>query len=94
MTAWSSPASGCAPFVQAIREAWTPQDALARRWPKIETVAGAIADNVVFDAHLALPAVRESGGAALATSNRSVTLMLELCRCPQRLARSCREKPR
>jgi hypothetical protein len=36
-------AEGCAPFVQAIDQGWTPKDALSRRWPKIDTIAGAIA---------------------------------------------------
>jgi len=59
-------ASGCAPFVEAIRLHRSPREALAWRWPKIETIAGAIADDVVFDAHIALPAVRESLGKAVA----------------------------
>jgi threonine synthase len=68
-------AEGCAPFIQAVTEGWTPQEALARRWPKIATVAGAIADDVIFDAHVALPAVRESGGAAVAVSDEETLAM-------------------
>ncbi|MGH2669140.1 MAG: threonine synthase, partial [bacterium] len=68
-------AEGCAPFVQAIRVGWSPQEALGRRWPKIDTVAGAIADDVVFDAHVALPAVRESGGAAVAVPDEATLAM-------------------
>ena len=68
-------AEGCAPFVQAIDQGWTPKDALSRRWSKIDTVAGAIADDVVFDAHVALPAVRESGGAAVAVPDEATLAM-------------------
>lgn len=68
-------AKGCAPFVDAIRLGLSAPEALERRWPLIETLAGAIADDVVFDAHLALPAVRDSGGAALAVSDADVLAM-------------------
>jgi threonine synthase len=68
-------AAGCAPFVQAINEGWMPRDALTRRWPKIDTVAGAIADDVVFDAHVALPAVRESDGTAVAVPDDETLAM-------------------
>jgi threonine synthase len=68
-------AEGCAPFVQAIDKGWTPKEALSRRWPTIDTIAGAIADDVVFDAHVALPAVRESGGAAIAVPDQATLEM-------------------
>jgi threonine synthase len=69
-------AAGCAPFVEAVRDGLTAQEAASRRWPQIQTLCGAIADDVVFDAHLALPAVRESGGRALAVSDEE-TLEME-----------------
>ena len=62
-------AAGCAPFVDALRLGRTPREALTTKWENIETVAGAIADDVVFDAHIALPAVRESGGTAVAVDD-------------------------
>ena len=65
-------AAGCAPFVEAVRQGRTAQEALAARWPDIQTVAGAIADDVVFDAHVALPAVRESGGTAVAVTDEEI----------------------
>jgi threonine synthase len=68
-------AVGCAPFVDAITHARTAKDALARCWPRIDTIAGAIADDVVFDAHVALPAVRESGGTAVAVSDEATLAM-------------------
>jgi len=69
-------AAGCAPFVDAIRHGRTAQDALMLRWAEMDTVAGAIADDVVFDAHVALPAVRESGGTAVAVPDAD-TLEME-----------------
>ena len=48
------------------------------RWPAIDTVAGAIADDVVFDAHIALPAVRESQGTALAVPDDDTLAMERL----------------
>jgi threonine synthase len=71
-------AAGCAPFVEAVREGLTAQEAARRRWPEIQTICGAIADDVVFDAHLALPAVRESGGRALAVSDEDTLAMEQL----------------
>ncbi len=62
-------AEGCAPFVDAIASGLSWKDAASRRWPKIQTVCGAIADDVVFDAHIAIPAVLESGGTAIAVSD-------------------------
>ena len=50
-------------------------DALTRQWPRIDTIAGAIADDVVFDAHIALPAVRESCGVARAVSDEASLAM-------------------
>lgn len=69
-------AAGCAPFVEALETGRTPQEALSHRWPSIRTVAGAIADDVVFDAHIALPAVRESGGTPVAVEDAEMLAMV------------------
>jgi threonine synthase len=68
-------AAGCAPFVDAIVRGRSEREALEHRWPQIETIAGAIADDVVFDAHVALPAIRESNGRALAVSDDDTLAM-------------------
>jgi threonine synthase len=68
-------AAGCAPIVEAIRLNRTVQEALTWRWPSVETIAGAIADDVVFDAHIALPAVRESHGTAVAVTDEEALAM-------------------
>jgi threonine synthase len=62
-------AEGCAPFVEAIDLGLSWKDAASRHWPEIRTLCGAIADDVVFDAHIAVPAVVESGGVAIAVSD-------------------------
>jgi threonine synthase len=68
-------AAGCAPFVAAVQEGRSVQQATTQAWPDIHTVAGAIADDVVFDAHVALPGVRESGGAAVAVPDEETLEM-------------------
>jgi threonine synthase len=75
-------AEGCAPFVEAVRLGRSPEDAASMRWPEIATICGPIADDAVFDAHIALPAVSESSGRAVAVSDRE-TLEAEslLARC-------------
>jgi len=65
-------AAGCAPFVRAVEQGWTAQQALASPWQEVSTIAGGLADDIPFDAHLALPAVRESGGVALAVSEDEI----------------------
>jgi threonine synthase len=62
-------AEGCAPFVEAIDRGLSWQEASTLRWPRIHTVCGAIADDVIFDAHIAVPAVVESGGTAIAVND-------------------------
>ncbi len=76
-------AAGCAPIVEAMRLGRTAQEALAWRWPAIQTVAGAIADDVVFDAHIALPALRESGGTAIAVPDDETRAMERLLACTE-----------
>jgi threonine synthase len=68
-------AAGCAPFVAAVREGRSVRQALTQAWPAIHTVAGAIADDVVFDAHVALPAIRDSGGTAVAVPDEETLEM-------------------
>jgi threonine synthase len=68
-------AAGCAPFVDAVASERSARDALEQRWPQIDTIAGAIADDVVFDAHVALPAVRESQGTAVAVADEAALAM-------------------
>jgi len=64
--------SGCAPFVRAVAQGQTAAQALADPWQQVDTIAGGLADDIPFDAHVALPAVRESRGTALAVSDDEI----------------------
>lgn len=65
-------AAGCAPLVQAIDEDLSAKESLARPWPNPETIAGGIADDILFDVHTVLPAIRETGGRALAVTDDEI----------------------
>lgn len=58
-------AAGCAPLQQAIEENLPFLETLKRPWPNPKTVAGGIADDILFDGHTVLPALRTTGGIAL-----------------------------
>jgi threonine synthase len=61
--------SACAPLVDAIENQLSPAEIIARPVKLGETIAGAIADDILFDAHTALPAVRNTGGLALGVTD-------------------------
>jgi len=71
-------AQGCAPLVRALEEGLSPQQALSRVWEEPRTVAGGIADDVLFDSHRALAAIRESQGRALAVSDDRILEAMRL----------------
>jgi len=58
-------AAGCAPLVKAIDEGQSFLDTLKSPWPNPQTVAGGIADDILFDGHTALPAIRRTDGMAI-----------------------------
>lgn len=64
--------AGCAPFVQAVERGLSAKDALSRPWPDARTIAGGLADDIPFDAHVALPAIRESRGTAVAVTDDEI----------------------
>jgi threonine synthase len=65
-------AAGCAPLQEAIEKDWSFKESLAHPWPDPDTVAGGIADDILFDGHTAIPAVRETGGAAIAVGDPAI----------------------
>lgn len=65
-------ASGCAPLQQALEENWSFQESLKHPWQNPETVAGGIADDILFDGHTVLPAVRTTNGIALAVDDDAI----------------------
>lgn len=65
-------AAGCAPLIRAVEENWDLETAAAFHWENPQSIAGGIADDVLFDAHRALPAIRHSGGTAVAVSDEAI----------------------
>jgi len=65
-------AAGCAPLVETIDNDWTLEEHLARPWAKPDTIAGAIADDILFDGHTVLPAIRQTWGAAIAVTDEAL----------------------
>ncbi|MBN1883726.1 MAG: threonine synthase [Deltaproteobacteria bacterium] len=65
-------AEGCAPLVRAITDGLDADRIMAEPWKNPKTVAGGIADDILFDAHRALPAVRESKGSAVAVTDSEI----------------------
>lgn len=65
-------ASGCAPVKQAIEQGWSFEQSLEHPWPDPKTIAGGIADDIIFDGHTALPAIRETNGAAIAVTDEEI----------------------
>ena len=64
--------TGCPPFVHAVERGLSARDALSTPWTDVRTIAGGLADDIPFDAHVALPAVRESRGTAVAVTDDEI----------------------
>ncbi|MCC6794547.1 MAG: threonine synthase [Candidatus Hydrogenedentes bacterium] len=62
-------ASGCAPLKKAIDHNTPFLATLKDPWPNPKTIAGGIADDILFDGHTVLPAIRTTNGAAIAVSD-------------------------
>ncbi|GBC68419.1 Threonine synthase [archaeon HR01] len=62
-------AEGCQPFVRAVRERWPLEKVLNTPWEQIRTICTALADTIPLDAMAAIPAVKETGGTAIAVSD-------------------------
>lgn len=65
-------ATACTPLVKAIKEGLTPGEVIENPVEVGRTIAGAIADDILFDAYTALPAIRETKGAAVAVSDEEM----------------------
>lgn len=65
-------AAGCCPLVEAIENGWSFSEHLAHPWASPDTIAGAIADDVLFDGHTAIPAIRASLGMAVAVTDEAM----------------------
>jgi len=62
-------AAGCAPLVEAIEKGTPFLETLKHPWPDPKTIAGGIADDIIFDGHTVLPAIRQTDGAAIAVDD-------------------------
>ena len=65
-------AAGCAPVPQAMAEGWSFLESLKHPWPNPNTIAGGIADDIIFDGHTVLPAIRTTGGTAIAVDDDAI----------------------
>jgi threonine synthase len=74
-------ATGCAPLKEAMDQDWTVLEHLAHPWEEPDTIAGAIADDILFDGHTVLHALRQTWGAAVTVSDE------EMVDAQRRLAR-------
>ncbi|GAB4335932.1 MAG: threonine synthase [Candidatus Abyssubacteria bacterium] len=61
--------SACTPLVNAIKMSLSPAEVVAHPVSVGHTIAGAIADDILFDAFTVIPAIRETGGAAIAVTD-------------------------
>jgi threonine synthase len=60
---------GCAPFVKAIENNLTPEYLFNNPWKKINTISTALADDIPLDCYTGIPAIKNSGGTAIAISD-------------------------
>lgn len=65
-------ATGCAPLKRAIDGGESFLESLKTPWPDPETIAGGIADDILFDGHTVLPALRTTQGLALAVTDPEI----------------------
>lgn len=62
-------ATGCAPLQESMENDWSFAEHLEHPWAHPDTIAGAIADDILFDGHTVLPALRQTWGAAIAVTD-------------------------
>ena len=65
-------ATGCAPLVEAMDNDWLFSEHLEHPWANPDTIAGAIADDILFDGHTVLPALRQTWGTAIAVTDEAM----------------------
>jgi threonine synthase len=65
-------AAGCAPLRRAVAGNETFLQSLESPWPNPQTVAGGIADDILFDGHTVLPAIRQTGGVAPTVTDEEI----------------------
>lgn len=64
--------TACTPLVNAVEKHLTPSEVIASPVSVGPTIAGAIADDILFDAYTALPAIRQTGGLAVKVTDEEM----------------------
>lgn len=83
-------AAGCAVLDEALREGWSFLESLEHPWKNPKTIAGGIADDILFDGHTVLPAIRETNGVAPVVTDEAIIAGLrELASSEGLLAEFC-----
>jgi len=59
-------------LTKAIDEGLSFNESIAEPWPNPDTIAGGIADDILFDGHTAIPAIRETNGVAIAVTDEEI----------------------
>ncbi len=65
-------AAGCAPLQQAIENGWSFRESLKHPWKNPKTVAGGIADDILFDGHTVIPAIRTTHGSVISVDDEEI----------------------
>jgi threonine synthase len=65
-------AAGCAPLKTALDQNLSFLETLEHPWPDPKTIAGGIADDILFDGHTVLPALRTTHGMAIAVDDTEI----------------------
>jgi threonine synthase len=74
-------AEGCSPFVKAIENNFAPEYLFENPWKKINTICTALADDIPLDCHTGIPAIKNSGGYAIAVSDEDTLAAGRLLGC-------------
>ncbi len=70
--------TACTPLVNAIEKNLTPSEVIANPVNVGPTIAGAIADDILFDAYTALPAIRQTDGLAVKVTDEEMLVAEKL----------------
>jgi threonine synthase len=65
-------AAGCAVLAEALEKDWSFLESLKHPWQDPKTIAGGIADDILFDGPTVLPAIRETNGVAPVVSDEEI----------------------
>ncbi len=64
--------TGCAPLIRAIDGNESFLESIMDPWPDPKSIAGGLADDILFDGQTALPAIRRTNGVAIAVDDEAI----------------------